>query len=301
MDTSQTSNSGLDINGPQATCVGKFNNCSPFTDPTMADRFCMDQNCVIEDVCDTKRFIGHSIDTRPKQYSEIQSAEISDLVTPVVCHNDRIGDTNIDRQNNEISVRLTADLHALDINQNSPEIKISISEEEGEIAAADNVNSADTANVIFGLDELNENSGEVDSIVLNESTLNMEDCVFKEETLAKAKSDTHLDNYVSTVAKVRKLSPGDLTSASSTNNLRADISDKVPLRCRRRNTSGSDTGRRSRPISEEISGSEDEVLEDGEFPPCDCDECLFNVEQDRPKPPPQERKMVRKVLMRYSN
>ena len=287
METSHTSNS--DINSPPGTCVGKFNNCSTATGITMADSFCVDQNCTIEDVCDTDRFIGHSIDTRPKQYSEIQLPEISDLTTPGLCNKDSRGDISLDRLNNEISVRLACDLNLLDINQNSPRVMINESE-EGELPAVHNVNNVKTANVLFNHNELKESSNinvDIAKAVPNESQLKMEDCVFKEETLAKAKSDTHLDNYAASQIKVRKLSPNDLASPSSTNSIRSDVSCKVPLGCRRRNASGNDTG------------SEDEVLEEGEFPPCDCDECLFGAEQDQPKPPPEERKFVRKVFTEY--
>ena len=257
---------------------------------------CVDKNCTTQELCDTEHFIGNNrstiaSDTKTEQYSEIQSKEMIDLDTPRLCNIlDNTGDLDHNRPNNGIFDRLGCDLGKLDINKNSTGIKINVSEDP---RLGDG--GCDNSLVTFGLgvSEGSETGSVTDSTVLVENLLKMEDSVFKEDSLCKAKSDTHLDNYVSSLTKVRKLSPGELTSPSSTTNLGADV---VQLRCRRKTSSGSDAGRRSRPVSEEIFSTEDES-DGSEPPPCDCDECLFGGEQDIPKPPPEERKLVRKVAI----
>lgn len=259
---------------------------------------CVDKNQLTQEMYDTDHFIGNNhttmvINTQNNVSPKIRSEEITDLDTPVPCNRvDNTVDLDQERSNNEISDRLQIDFNLLDINKNSPGIKIDISED----CAAGTVDHNDgNEKVTFGLhpDEESDISPESEETIIDDSTLKMDENVFREEALTKAKSDTHLDNYVSSKnSKVRKLSPGDLASPSSTSNLGAGINSG--LRCRRKHSSGSDVGSKSGLPSEEIFSSEDEIT-DEEQPPCDCDECLFNPVEERPKPPPEERKVARKV------
>ena len=263
--------------------------------------YCVNTNHIPQELCDTDRYIGNNataigVDTKTNVSPKTQSPENSDLCAPGLCNRvDNTTDLDIDRSNNRISDRLQYEFNILDINKNNPGIKIAISEDPCQDTVENCAKAGENGKVTFGLNSNEESDISPDSekTILDENTLKMDDNVFKDDLLTKAKSDTHLDSFVTSVTKVRKLSPSSLASPSSTASLSADV-NAIKSVCRRKHSSGSDVGRRSRPVSEEIFGSEDEVT-DEELPPCDCDECLFNPVEERPKPPPEERKLVRKV------
>ena len=263
--------------------------------------YCVNANHIPQELlCDTDRYIGNNattiaVDTNANVSSKTQSPESSDLATPKLCNRvDNTTDLDIVRSNNRNFDRLQYEINILDINKNNPGIKIDISEDpvSGLGSVENSVNNRENGKVRFGLNSYEEYDASPDSekTILDDNVLKMEDSVFKEELLTKAKSESNLDSYGMSVTKLRKISPSGLTSPSSTTSLSADIKSV----CRRKHSSGSDVGRRSRPVSEEIFASEDEVTEE-ELPPCDCDECLFNPVEERPKPPPEDRKMVKKV------
>ena len=264
--------------------------------------YCVNSNHIPQELlCDTDHYFGNNstttiaVDNNANVTPKTQSLENGDLTTPRLCNKvDNTTDLDIDRSNNRIFDRLQNEINILDINKNKPGIKIDISEDSDLGSGENSVNSAgEGGKVRFGLNSYEEYDASPDSekTILDDNTLKMEDNVFKQEFLTKAKSESQLDNYyLTSVSKVRKISPSGLTSPSSTTSLSADLKSV----CRRKHSSGSDTGRRSQPVSEEIFGIDDEVSED-ELPPCDCDECLFNPVEERPKPPPEERMMTKKV------